>query len=172
MYVGYSHLTKGTQEMPGGRQLKWLAERLRAKTGIDPLCIDQTAIIEPREGTRDRALADSVFARRDDDSVVLRKSEDPHRFWPATPAWDMQVIHRPTRLEHGRPHWMSMRGYRKPRAVPARLMPKAGQRLIQAFAKDEATNAVPIDQFIVTAGDANAPMLMLPEGRFRFATQD
>jgi hypothetical protein len=172
IYVGYSHAYKGFQEMPGNRRTAWMAERLRAKSGIDPLCIDQTSVIEPQPGSRDRALLDAIFAARTDDAVVLADKATPTRYSsPDTARIDVQVFHRPTKLLRGRPDWLAMHGYRKPHAIQAKLLPTSGRRLVQAFVAGESAGAVPVDQVVVTAGDP-VPVFMLPKGRFRFAFQE
>jgi hypothetical protein len=171
VYAGYSHAWKGYQEM-GDRRIAWMAERLRAKSGIDPLCIDQTTMIEPQPGSRERALLDAIFATRADDAVVLADKTAPGAFNSPDPARiEMQVFHRPTKLLQGRPDWLAMGGYREPRAIPAKLLPKTGRRLVQAFVAGESADAVPVDQVLVMAGEP-LPVFMLPEGRFRFITQD
>lgn len=172
VYVGYSHAWKGYQDMPGDRRTAWMAERLRAKSGIDPLCIDQTTVIEPQPGSRDRALLDAIFATRDDDAVVLADKAAPGSFSsPDSARIDVQVFHRPTKLLRGRPDWLAMGGYREPRAIPAKLLPKSGRRLVQAFVVGEPADAVPVDQIVVKAGTP-MPVLMLPKGKYRFAVQD
>jgi hypothetical protein len=172
VYVGYSHAYKGFQEMPGNRRTAWMAERLRAKSGLDPLCIDQTSVIEPQAGSRDRALLDAIFAARADDAVVLADKATPTRYSsPDAARIDVQVFHRPTKLLRDRPDWLAMGGYRKPRAIPAKLLPKSGRRLIQAFVDGESADAVPMDQVLVTAGQP-VPVLMLPKAKYRFAFQE
>jgi hypothetical protein len=158
--------------MPGNRRTAWMAERLRAKSGIDPLCIDQTSVIEPEAGSRDRALLDAIFAARADDAVVLADKATPTRYSsPDTARIDVQVFHRPAQLLRGRSDWLAMGGYRKPRAIPAKLLPKSGRRLIQAFVDGESADAVPTDQVLVTAGQP-VPVLMLPKAKYRFAFQE
>jgi hypothetical protein len=172
VYVGYSHAYKGYQDMPGNRRTAWMAERLRAKSGIDPLCIDQTSVIEPETGSRDRALLDAIFATRADDAVVLADRSTPALFNSPDPGRiDLQVFHRPSKRVSGRPDWLAMGGYRKPRAIQAKLMPTSGRRLVQAFLTGESASAVPVDQVLVTAGSP-APVFMLPKGKYRFAFQE
>ena len=48
---------------------------------------------------------------------------------------------------------------------------KNGRRLIQAFVAGESADAVPMDQVLVTAGET-PPVLMLAQGKYRFAVQD
>jgi len=170
IHVGYGHLAKGLTEMGDGRKLAWMAERLRAKTGIDPLCIDQANAAQSAPFTV-RALETVAFESRDDAAVVLRDSTQEHAYWPGSDAVEMQVIHRTARTMNGRPDWLSMHGLRQPRAIPPKLLPKSGRRLVQAFVAGESADAVPIDQVLVTAGEP-LPVFMLPKGKFRFALQD
>lgn len=172
VYVGYSHAYKGFQEMPGNRRTSWMAERLRAKSGIDPLCIDQTSVIEPPAGSRDRILLDAIFDTRADDAVVLVDKSTPSQFSSPDPGRiDVQVFHRPAQQVIGREHWLAMDGYRKPTEIPRKLLPKSGRRLVQAFVEGESAEAVPLDQVLVVAGQP-LPVLMLPKGKYRFAYQD
>jgi hypothetical protein len=166
IYVGYSHALEIPEDAGDGRTNTWMAARLREMTGIDPLSIDQ-ATFRPVMGP----LRDSVFGTIAGDSVVLVSRADPAHFWTAPNGVDMTVLHRAERDLHGRPDWLEMSGYRKPRAIPAKLLPKTGRRLIQAFVAGESTDAVPVDQLLVTAGQP-VPVLMLPKGKYRFAFQD
>jgi hypothetical protein len=171
VYVGYSHAFKGFQNI-GNRRTAWMAERLRTKSGIDPLCIDQTTVIEPPPGSRDRALLDSMFPAQDAYALVLAERDSPGRFMsPDAARIDIQVFHRPALLVKGRPDWLAMQGHRRPRAIPAKLLPRTGRRLIQAFIAGESADAVPVDQVVVAAGEA-APALFVPPAKIRFAYQD
>jgi hypothetical protein len=165
IYVGYSHALEEPVDAGDGRKNTWMAARLREKTGIDPLTIDQATtrpMLEP--------LAEGAFAGVAGDSVVLASRADG-ALWKIKAGFDLTVVHRPTRLVNGRPHWLAMDGYRSPWAIPAKLLPKKGRRLVQAFVASETGNAVPIDQAIVEATKP-APKLMLPKGNYRFAVQD
>jgi hypothetical protein len=166
IYVGYSHALKAPQDAGDGRQNIWMAARLRDKTGIDPLSIDQ-ATVRPEMAP----LRETVFASFAQDSFVLASRADVARFWTAPTGADMTVIHRPERLVDGRAHWLGMDGYRKPRVIPAELLPTTGRRLVQAFVAGEAADAVPMDHVLVKAGKP-VPKLMLPKGNYRFAVQD
>lgn len=170
IYVGHSHVMKGHQDMGGGRRVAWMAEQLRVMTGIDPLCIDQT-LATWREPAKDKTLTERVFANFDGDSFVLASKTAENRYWNYGKV-DVQIWHRPVTLVHGRPHWLSMNGHRVPRDIPPELLPRAGRRLVQAFVANESADAVPMDQFLVSAGDTHLPKFMLPPGEYRFAWQD
>jgi hypothetical protein len=171
VYVGFSHVLKGSEAFDG-KTTTWMAERLRLKTGIDPLCIDETKITQPLPGTRDRSFLDAIFAATKDDVVVLADGKLRDRYYAFDPdRVDMQVFHRPPRIDRGREDWLAMHGYRKPRAIPTELLPASGRRLIQAFVANEAVDAVPMDQVLVTAGET-PPVFMLPKGKYRFAYEE
>jgi hypothetical protein len=172
IFVGYSHVLKGSTTVDGKEQ-RWMAERLRAKTGIDPLSIEETEVRDPLPGSRDRALVDAIFAKTRDDIVVLASLAKPGEHYVFDrERVDMQVFHRPAKVaESGREDWLSVSGYRKPRKIPAELLPRQGRRLIQAFVEGESADAVPMDQVLVTAGE-KPPMFMLPKGKYRFAWQE
>jgi hypothetical protein len=159
VHVGFGHLRKS------GETPAMMAERFKQKTGIDPFCIDQTQFIPAND-----AVAAALYAKAPGEAFVL-KSRTAANPYSESPAVDMMVYHRPTRILHGRPDWLAMDGYRKPRAIPAKLLPKSGRRLIQAFVAGESVDAVPMDQVLVTAGEP-PPVLMLPKGKYRYATQD
>jgi hypothetical protein len=169
VYVGHGHVNKGLVDFDG-EKISLMAEHLKNKSGSDPLCIDQVQAWRGANGERDRLLVDQVFAAFKGDSMVLASRQGPG-FWNGGPV-DIQVWHRPVTLRHGRAHWLSMNGYRKPRAIPKDLLPAQGRRLIQAFVDGESVDAVPMDQVLVNAGDPNPPRLMLPKGKYRFVTQD
>jgi hypothetical protein len=149
-----------------------MAERLRRKTGIDPLCIDETRITQPLPGSRERSFLDAIFAATREDVVVLADRTRRGGYYAVDAGRvDMQVFHRPARVERAREDWLAMHGYRKPRVIPGDLLPASGRRLIQAFVENEAVDAVPMDQVLVTAGET-PPVFMLPKGNFRFAYQE
>ncbi len=168
IYVGHGHVNKGLTDFDG-RMIALMAERLREKSGTEPLCIDQTAPARPALAEQHRLLLDSVMGAFYGDSIVMASKRDG-TFWNPGQV-DMQVWHRPATLRLGREHWLAMAGYRRPRAIPSKLLPREGRRLVQAFVAGESPDAVPVDQVLVTA-DGAPPVLMLPKGRYRFAYQD
>lgn len=158
IHVGYGHLRETPVDAGDGKTRTVMAYRLKAKTGIDPYSIDQTRALP----VNFRNVAGKPFV------LKLRAGAQPYS---GTEAVDMYVYHPPTKIVRGRPDWLAMRGYRRPRPIPAKLLPREGRRLVQAFVEGESADAVPMDQVLVTAGK-EPPVLMLPKGRYRFAVQD
>jgi hypothetical protein len=169
IYVGFSHVTEAPIDRDGDGAIEWMAARLKKMTGIDPLTIEQTSVAEDalsRSGREARALIAPKLRR----SSILRLDGRPFALGPYAGAVDLQVVHPRTRFVGGRPAWLSEMG-RRPQPVPARLLPRNGRRLVQAFLAAEPKDAVPVDQVLVEAGRP-PPKLMLPRARIRYAVQD
>jgi hypothetical protein len=178
IYVGFAHLKKTVQNRSSepGRTVEWMASRLKTATGIDPLTIDQVTMTDPEDASIHGTLLRQVFAGRSasESSLVLRHAMEARHLVLGTYAGDadVQVFHRPTEFVNGRPDWLTMNGYRKPRTIPPDLLPKTGRRLVQAFLEGETAGAIAVDQVMVDADALNDPVFMLPEGRYRFAFEE
>lgn len=138
VHVGYSHAA----EVPQDRGNRWMAVRLKAKTGIDPLTISQTTC---RGGGATRRLA------------ALPADEPAGTF-------DLIVDHPTATFVHGRPTWRQRAGDRVV-TIPAALRPTAGWRVIEARPVGEPVTSVPMDWVAIRAGEDVA--LMLPPGRYQ-----
>ncbi len=178
IYVGYSHLLKKEVTRGGedGKKVQWMAGRLKAMTGIDPLTIDQTAMTDPAPGSLESAILQEVFSAATDPgaAAVLQREDSAAYLVRGNYAGDaeMQVCHRLTKLVQGRPDWLGLNGYRKPQDIPTDLLPKTGRRLIKAMVEGEGDGVIAMDQVIVEAGSETPPVLMLPAGRFKFAYEE
>jgi hypothetical protein len=169
IYVGWSHATENPkQDRAGGPPTRWMAARLKAQTGIDPLTIDQTVLNDTGGGNR--VLHAIVADRLNGRSAVMISEGKPHIVGKYVGLVDLQVAHPRTVRIDGRPDWLRALG-RAPIAIPATLLPKKGTRLIQAFIASEDKDAIPVDQVLVTAGQP-VPKLMLPTIPVRYAVQD
>ena len=166
IHVGHSHVA----EAPIARndeRIAWMAARLKKATGIDPLTIDQTELTDLSPDARAAyPIAAAKVGRKDG---ILFAAGKPLVLGQYAGAVDVQVVHPVRAYRHGRPTWLAGLGG-KPVAVPRALLPAKGERLVQAFAADAPTDAVPLDQVLITAGKP-APYLMLPAVKVRFATQ-
>lgn len=168
VYVGFSHATEAPL-VRDGKPTRWLATRLKAMTGIDPLTVDQTSLGEHSSYVGPARFA-AVDDRVKDRSMVLMHGQTPFAIDQFAGAVDLQVVHPHVAAVGGRPGWLLAMG-RTPMAIPTDVLPTKGTRLVQAFVASEADDAVPVDQVLVTAGKP-APVLMLPSAKVRFAVQD
>ena len=166
IYVGYHHVAESPIGNSGNRN-EWMAARLKRKTGIDPLTIDQTTLTD-RDPTV-TALYNAVAARISRPSV-LEAGNRPIVVGELARAVDLQVV-QPTRsYRYGRPSWLASLGGH-PVPIPAAFLSTKSERLVQAFAADAPNDAIPLDQVLLEPGRA-VPMLMVPAGRLRFEVQD
>lgn len=141
VHVGYSHAS----EVPIGRageETEWMASRLRALTGIDPLTIAQTA------------------CRQSGGSPVLAAPPASVR----AGQFDLILAHPVDSFADHRPLWRREAGD-IPTAIPRSLRPTRDPLVIEAFAWDEPFEAVPVDRVLVEPGE-EVPLL-LPPGRYR-----
>lgn len=170
VYVGHSHVTEQPLEASGGRKTSWMATLLKAKTGIDPLTIDQTTLGQNESGYNGlarRALAAKNPAR----SIVMFEGDRPVTTGHYAGAVDLQVYHPATRMVKGRPDWLAAMN-RRAMAIPAGFVPQKGERLVQAFIASESDDAIPVDQVLLHAGD-DVPVLLVPGNKpLRLVMQD
>jgi len=161
VYVGQSHVAEAPLENGQGK-IVWMAARLRKLSAIDPLTLDQTTL---DSGCR---ICAHLAGHREQPLVFFGGSK-PVVTGQFRGAVDLQVYKPETGLVAGRPAWLLSMG-RRPVPVPDSILPKHGRRLLQAFAASESNDAVPMDQFVVTAGQ-RAPEFMLAHVKVRFSFQ-
>lgn len=164
VYVGYSHVAEAPLQSHTGK-IDWMATRLKRLTGINPLTIDQTTLtdLSPHERPAYVVAAGRIGNR----SSVFFEGNNPLILGTYAGAVDLQVVHPARAYRYGRPQWLVEMGG-KPLAIPKELVPTSGRRLIQVFAADAPSDAVPLDQVVVQAG-APLPMLFAPAAPVRFA---
>lgn len=159
IYCGYSHL----METPDRSGNSWMAARLKAKTGIDPLTIDQSTtappVVRAQEAPELSAALDRITGRR---PIVLRNAGGTY----LTPRGyegraDMTVIHPRIAAVDGRPGWLARAPGRRRAAF---RLPSATTEysLIQAAPISEAANVVPADHYPVEAGVRDAVFFLRP----------
>ncbi len=162
IYVGLSHVAE--QPVSGTERMAGILKRL---TKVDPLTIDQATVTDlTPEARRAYDLAAAKIGNR---SGVLFDGNKPLVLGLYESAVDLQVIHPRRSYRLGRPVWLAALGGRSV-SVPMDLRPATGRRLVQVFAAAAPSDAVPLDQTIVTAGGP-VPPLFAPAIPLRFQTQ-
>ena len=143
IHVGYSHAA----EVPRADGQKWMAARLKEKTGIDPLTISQTTC---------RGGSDSM-------RLATLPSDQP------AGTFDLIIDHPTERFTRGRPDWRKMAGDRII-AIPRKLRPTKGWRVIEARPLGEPDTSVPVDRVAIRPGEDIG--LLLPPGRYHIRAID
>lgn len=159
VYVGFSHVAEQPIDGADDAKVRWMATRLKEKTNIDPLTIDQT-VLGPLMGDSNGLARRILAGKTSSGSVVLFDGDRPVTVGQYAGAVDLQVYHPVTRMVKGRPDWLAAMG-RKPMAIPAGFVPQKGERLVQAFIAGESDDAIPVDQVLLRGGD-DVPSLMVP----------
>ena len=138
VHVGYSHASEVPIRSFGGKDLAWMASRLKEKTGIDPLTIEQT----------DCAVEGSQSARTEPSS-----KHQPGQF-------DIVVGHPLLSFVDSRPSWRRNDGMRSVR-IPHDLRSDMERVIIEARYVSDSPDAVPLDRVMVWAGE-DVPLLLAP----------
>jgi hypothetical protein len=167
VFCGYDHAVKTAT----GDGRMWFAARLKAKTGIDPLCIAQSWGL-PFSGLEEPALKTVLDTFAPTAPAILFDQRD-RPFNPSMAGTvDVEVVHPRLAPVDGRPGWLAAGRKRAVFALSALVGP---HDLIQAVPAGEAAtpNAVPSDQYPLVPG-AREAVFFLHQGRYeiRIETDD
>lgn len=163
IYVGGSH---GLKELDSFGNA-WMASRLRAVTGVEPLSIDQLAGTPHFDARYDDPSYTKVFELSELDAPVV--AFDGQGRGLTRSGYDLMVFHPRNPDVAGRPGWLAVQGHRKPTQV--RLAAAAARTMLRAHLKREPAGAVAMDQVLVQSGQTLVH-LMLPTGEYRLSRED
>ncbi|KQV90343.1 hypothetical protein ASD15_23855 [Massilia sp. Root351] len=171
IFVGYGHAA----EMPrvgNGTGTAMMAAQLKHMTGLDPLTIDQVAMIAHIKPEAEHAMYVKTVEREHRKTpFVLRSPSGGYEvFGGYRYEVDMQVVHPRYGRDGatGRPAWMGTLAGFKPVSVPADLLPLEGTHLLYAHLKGQPADSVPADIVRLEAGKP-APQFMLPPGEYSYS---
>lgn len=185
--AGFAHIQK-TGKYLGGSSM---AEFFHKISGIDPLCIEQTMMIQHARPDQDHPYYTAViaadhparpvvFVRGKDDTWTLK----PHEY-------DMSVVFPAESTAHeekpvNRPAWLTLGGLRVPYPISSDMCQAKFPCLVQAQYADEGSDAVAADRAVLNVVDPNAPIeqrmvvnhgnaqsnLFLRPGKYRLTATD
>jgi hypothetical protein len=141
VHVGYHHAVEAPILRKSGKSVTWMAGKLKALTGLDPLTVAQT---ECRSASGEPFLAKATSAERAD-------------------YFDMTVSHPVDTFTRHRPDWRRAMGDLEV-PIPAALRPNDQPLVIEAFVQGDPFDAVPMDRVYVEPGE-DVPLL-LPPGKY------
>lgn len=157
IHCGYSHI----KEQDG-----WLADILKKKTGIDPLTVNQTDIIEQMAVEDELLIYREILDATDADKpLILNTSEG---LWSAKPTdYDVNIIWPRTKLVNNRPGWASMN--RKALKITPKYCNGHLPCLIEVYHND-LENIHPSDRMMLTNTHQEAVIFLEPTSKILKAT--
>lgn len=161
IHCGFSHVTEAAPL--GGTP--WFAARLKAKTGIDPLTIEQSSNWPGFTPDTDPLHVAAVLERfRPETPIVVDIDGKAFASRGFSDRVDLSVYHPRQDLVDGRADWRA----RQPGRKPLQLSPPAQDSLglLQAIWADEGGMSVPADQVLVPAGASGPMTLYLRPGAY------
>ena len=139
VHVGYNHASEAPMPPTGE---PWMAARLKALTGLDPLTVSQTVCAS--------------------DGGVPFLAELPSNQPPGLV--DLVLSQPVARFDRSRPAWRRQAGDLAIE-LPAELRERSGPLIIEAFRADEPFEAIPMDRLYIEP-EEDIPLL-LPPGRYK-----
>lgn len=152
--AGFSHIQKSGVYLGGSS----MAEFFQKISGIEPLAIEQTMMIEhaPANEAHPYYLA-AIQAQHPDGPFVF--VNDSGKRWTLKPGqYDVSVFFPPETLAENRPDWVSLGGTRQPYPVAGDDCRGQLPCLIEAHYDNEGEDAVAADRVVLNAVAANTPM--------------
>jgi hypothetical protein len=160
VYCGYAHLTESPMQFQGG-EVRWLANRLREATGIDPLTLSQT-IYYPREPKKQPAPG--IAGYEADDAFVLRSDDG---LWSLKPdEYDIELLHPRTSPIDGRPAWVFRADDRECVEIDLADRELGDDAVLVVTRAGEALDAIPSDVVLIGASRTSASVSLRP-GAYR-----
>lgn len=141
IHVGWGHAFEIPEDEYG---MAWMAQRLKEKSGIDPLTISQT------------------FCRAAGDEAVLIRS-DSEGGEDKLYATDLAIGSARWSFADGRPTWHRRLGF-QPVPVPIALRDDDLPVIVEAMPEGADELTVPDDRLLIAPGESH--VLMLPEGTY------
>jgi hypothetical protein len=144
--AGYAHIQENGRYLGG----ESMAQHFRRISGIDPLTIEQTMLIEHPPGTENHPYYHAVIdsAKPTQPIVFVNASGQP---WTLKPkAYDVSVFFPPDVIQSDRPTWLDLAGLRKPYSVGGSTFCQDQYPcLIEARYANEGDDAIPADRLVL-----------------------
>jgi hypothetical protein len=148
--AGYAHIQENGKYLGG----KSMAQHFSKLSGIDPLTVEQTMLIEHPTGTENHpyyhAVIDSLHPKAP--IVFIDGAGKP---WSLKPkAYDVSVFFPPDEIHDGRPTWLDLGGLRTAHFLSGGACQDTFPCLIEARYSKEGDDAIPADRLVLdpTAG--------------------
>ncbi|MGN6521354.1 MAG: hypothetical protein ACTHK2_18260 [Dokdonella sp.] len=143
--AGYAHIQENGKYL-GGRSM---AQHFRKLSGIDPLTVEQTMLIEHPPGTENHPyyheVVDSLHPKT---PIVFENAKGEP--WSLKPkAYDVSVFFPVDEIRDDRPTWADLDGLRFPYFVNGSVCQNQFPCLVEARYADEGEGAIPADRLVL-----------------------
>lgn len=153
--AGYAHIQENGRYL-GGRSM---AQHFRRISGIDPLTIEQTMLIEHPPGTENHPYYHAVINAVHPAAPIIFEKKDGTPWSLKPKAYDVSVFFPRDEIRDERPTWLELGGLRKPYFVSGSMCQGEYPCLIEARYANEGEDAIPADLLVLdpvkSAEDAN-----------------
>jgi hypothetical protein len=178
--AGYAHIQENGRYLGG----ESMAQHFHKLTGIDPLTIEQTMLIEHPPGTENHPYYHAIVDKLKPDTPIVLVGSDG-KPWSLRPkAYDVSVIFPVDQIRDSRPTWLDLGGLRKPTFVSGSgTCQNAYPCLVEARYANEGDDAIPADRVVLDPvehigdrvtkghGEASANLYLRP-GKYRLISTD
>lgn len=175
--AGFGHIQKSGMHLGG----KSMAEYFAEVSGIEPLAIEQTMLVEHAKVEQDHPWYRAAMAAPHLDRPFVYVDGDG-KPWTLKPGkYDASVFFPPETRVDGRPTWPNLDGTRRPYAVDTGLCPETSVCLVEARHDNENEDAIPADRVVLDTGMAGSSttrarhsqgVLYLYPGRYQLRASD
>ena len=151
--AGFAHVQKSGVYLRGSS----MGEFFRKVSGIDPLTIEQTMLIQHARPDQDHPYYVAVMqAQHPAQPIVFVRGDG--KTWTLKPdKYDMSVFFPQHELVKQRPGWLTLDGLREAYPVGSELCRNQFPCMIEARYASEGDDAVAADRAVLTVVDPNAP---------------
>ena len=164
--AGFSHIQKAGTHVGGDS----MAEIFQKISGVEPLSVEQTMLIEHPRSADDHPYFRAAIAAQHPDAPFVYEN-DAGNAWTLKPhQYDISVFFPPQKHLDGRPDWIDLGGTRKPLLVSGSDCLAKFPCLIEARYASEGDDAVAADRVVLEA-DAVRRLSLFP-GNYRLSALD
>jgi hypothetical protein len=164
--AGFSHIQKSGDYFGGAS----MAEIFHTISGIEPLTVEQTMLIEHPRADDDHPIYRAAIAAAHPEAPFVY-ANDAGTPWTLKPKqYDVTVFFPPETRSDGRPDWVSLGGARRPVAVTGADCLQRFPCLLEARYATEGDDAVAADRIVLNA-DARSRLYVFP-GDYKLAALD
>lgn len=180
--AGFAHIQKSGKYLGGSS----MAEFFQKISGIEPLCIEQTMMIQHARTDQDHPHYLAIVQSAHLKGPTVYVGADG-KAWTLKPGqYDASVVFPPQESESGRPEWAALGGERVVYPIAGELCRGMLPCLVEARYAGEAEDAIPADRArlapsdsaglserlsVVTSKDASGELFLRP-GQYRLTATD